>query len=92
MNRITDQDTYRTPGQPDKGADLRAALHAAVEAGVIEGWRVHVDPGAPMWSVSLTTEQACNLLVMVDEADPALVGRVCDVCICRLPCQCGTAW
>ena len=47
----------------EKGAptqeDLRAALHAAVEAGVIEGWqyafpREHVDE----WRISLTSEQA----------------------------------
>lgn len=43
----------------DNEADLRAALHAAVEAGVIEGWqyafpREHIDE----WRISLTTEQA----------------------------------
>ena len=42
-HRITDQDTYRTPGRAmnpdtDKRADLCAGLNAAVEAGLIEGW------------------------------------------------------
>lgn len=68
-HRITDQDTYRTPGRAmnpdtDKRADLCAGLNAAVEAGLIEGWHyAYPRSSVDEWVVTLTTEQARALVV-----------------------------
>lgn len=44
---------------PDPHTDLRAALNAAVEAGVIEGWRNGDSYGGEIeWLVSMTAKQA----------------------------------